>query len=287
MVYRLAQDAPARYQWEANSAPSQSWNCGPTCVTRIACYYRDTWLGIEATRKLVASPMTATNAWQQAEMLRKRGVPCSAREINSLDEAHGLVGGGRRPILIGVQMLRVPASVRGHNFLGWHAIVLVVSVVRGGLRGFLVNDPNFNPPGVAYGTDPARGLRFYSDAVLQGAWIANSPRYCVVPNAPKVVAAPSPPPPSVATMEAWQVPLRYRPVSGTAVIKNGKGFRTKASTSQPFVGIFHANTPLRLIGRFDDQPSTFDPWYLVDWYRGNGHGQGIITKYDCVSVKEI
>jgi hypothetical protein len=205
LTYANAISAPPRFQWESNSQYSQPWNCGPTSVTRIACFYRDTWYGVEATRKTIvgmgpynvngqqyygAPAQTPTNAWQQADMLTKRGVPASVRQIQSLDEMHGLVDSGRRPIVVGIEMSRVDPIVRGHNFTGWHAVVFVGPAYVNGMKGVYVNDPNFAPEG--YGSDPTRGRRFYSDALLQGAWIANSPRYCVVPDNAKVVA-PAPP----------------------------------------------------------------------------------------------
>lgn len=192
MGYAIAAVSPPRYQWEASSLYSQPYNCGPTSVTKIACFYKDTWFGIEATRKLIAgmgpyhvnqdiyygAPQgTATNAWQQTEMLRKRGVPCDVRQISTLSELHGLIDTGRRPILVGIEMSKVPFEIKGHNFLGWHAVVFLgLAYDRFGNRGVLVNDPNFAP-----GSDDSKGKRFYPDWILQSAWLNNSPRYCVVP----------------------------------------------------------------------------------------------------------
>jgi len=200
LTYANAISAPPRFQWEVNSQYSQSWNCGPTSVTRIACFYRDTWYGIEATRKTIAGmgpynvngeqyygapARTPTNAWQQADMLTKRGVPASVRQIQSLDEMHGLVDSGKRPIVVGIEMSRVDPIVRGHNFTGWHAVVILGPAFVNGMKGVYINDPNFAVSG--WGSDPTRGRRFYSDAVLQGAWIHNTPRYCVVPDKAKYV----------------------------------------------------------------------------------------------------
>jgi len=225
---------------------------------------------------------TATNAWQQADMLRKRGIACSVREINSLAELHGIVDSGRRPTLIGIQMSRVPESVRGHSFTGWHAVVVLGRAVVNGQVGFWINDPNFPPGG------PSR--RFYSDWILQQAWINNSPRYCVVPTYAKVVTAPAPTPTPIPTgvpgMEAWQVALRYRAASGSAVVKAGKPWRTRATVAQTPSGYFKAQTTVRILGYFDATGS-YDRWYLVDFqvsatnYRRQ---QGIITGVDCVSV---
>lgn len=168
MVYTDASLSPARYQWEENSAPSKSTNCGPACVTKIAQFYKDTWYGIEATRRLVADPEVPTTAAQQREMLIKRGVPASVRSVSTLKELHGLVDVGRRPSIIGVQMSRVPPNFRDHPFLGMHALCVLAGGTRDGVRGFWINDPNFSPPG-GIRPDPDNGRKWYPDWVLQAA----------------------------------------------------------------------------------------------------------------------
>lgn len=202
MTYAIALQAPNRQQWEPSSQYSQSWNCGPTCVSFIAGFYRDSHPAIEYNRRLIAgmgpyygvgatpgSPTygcparTPTNAQQQSDMLTKRGVPNTARQIDGVAQLHGLVDSGRRPTLIGIEMSRVPASVRGHSFTGWHAVVAIAGATVGGVRGFWVMDPNF-PAGAS------ESRRFYSDAVMQSAWANNTPRWCVVPNDAKPTAAP-------------------------------------------------------------------------------------------------
>ena len=184
MTYTSALQAPKRFQWELSSAPSKAENCGPTCITFIAGFYKDRWYGIEATRLLVTGSGTPTNAWQQAAMLEARGVPASVREITSTAEMHGLVDSGRRPIVIGVEMSRVPDVFRDHPFLGWHAITLMGRAVVDGTVGFWVNDPNFSPPG-GIRPDPDRGMKFYPDWVIASAYISNSPRFAIVPDSAK------------------------------------------------------------------------------------------------------
>jgi len=191
MTYTSALTSPHRFQWEANSEPSKAENCGPTCVTKIAQFYRDTYYHIEVTRRLVTACCIPTNAWQQAQMLTKRGVPASVKEINSVAELHALVDSGRRPVVIGVQMSRVPAWCRDHPFLGWHAVtILGRAVMSDGSVGFWVNDPNFSPAG-GIRPDPDRGRKFYPDWVISSAFIANSPRFSVVPTYAKKLPAPS------------------------------------------------------------------------------------------------
>jgi hypothetical protein len=96
-------------------------------------------------------------------------------------ELHGLVDSGRRPTIVGIEMSRVPAAVRGHSFTGWHAVVVITGTYRNGQRGFWISDPNF-----AAGSPSSR--RFYPDTLMQSAWANNVPRWCVVPNAAKPTA---------------------------------------------------------------------------------------------------
>ncbi|MBA2237547.1 MAG: hypothetical protein H0W24_02430 [Lysobacter sp.] len=160
-------------------------------MTKIASFYKDTFFYIETTRRLVTACCTPTTAWQQRDMLIKRGVPASVREISSVAEMHGLVDSGRRPIIIGVLMSKVPSMYRDHPFLGWHALCVLKGDYYNGTRGFWINDPNFSPAG-GIRPDPDRGRKWYPDWVIQNAYINNSPRYSVVPNSAKAVTAPAP-----------------------------------------------------------------------------------------------
>lgn len=197
MTYTNALQAPKRQQWETSSMYSQSWNCGPTCVAFISGFYKDNYPAIEYNRRMIsgmgpyygvgATPgsatygcpaRTPTNAQQQRDMLIARGVPSTARSIDGIAQLHGLVDSGRRPTLIGIEMIRVPPSIRGHSFTGWHAVVVVSGAYQNGTRGFWINDPNF-----AAGSPSTR--RFYSDSIMQSAWANNTPRWCVVPDKAK------------------------------------------------------------------------------------------------------
>lgn len=179
-----ATQSTKRFQWEDNSRSSQSWNCGPTCVTFIASYYRGTFYGIEKTRLLIAPPQTATSCVQQRDMLIARGVPSAFKQIDTLAEMHQLVDSGRRPIIVGILMSRVPSNYRDHPFLGWHAVTVMSGATNNGVRGFWVNDPNFSPAG-GIRPDPDRGQKWYPDWVMQAAFMNNSPRWSVIPNSPK------------------------------------------------------------------------------------------------------
>ncbi len=181
-----ATQATKRYQWEDNSKYSQSWNCGPTCATMIASYYKGVYYGIEATRRLVAPPQTATSVTQQRDMLIKRGVPSTVVQIDSLAELHSITDSGRRPMILGIQMSRVPANYRDHPFLGWHAVTIISGATNNGVRGFWINDPNFSPIG-GIRPDPDRGMKWYPDWVMQSAVINNTQRWGVAPNSAKAL----------------------------------------------------------------------------------------------------
>jgi hypothetical protein len=86
-------------------------------------------------------------------------------------------------------------------------------------------------------------------------------------------------PTTAPSMETWQVELRYRPASGTVQVRAGKPWRRKATVAQTPDGYFKLATKVRVLGRFD-LTGSYDTWYLVDWYRGNGNGQGIVTSVD-------
>lgn len=176
-----------RYQWETNSAPSQSNNCGPTCAAAIAGFYNNNTPGIEATRRLVVGPYTPTTYVQQRDMLIRRGVPAAIYNITSLGQLRSFVSGGQRPVTLFLNMGRIPASVRGHSFTGWHAVVCRGWGYHNGQRGFWINDPNFSPPG-GVRPDPTGGNRFYSDSVLQYAFVSNSQHYALIPTNPKQTA---------------------------------------------------------------------------------------------------
>lgn len=189
MVYTSAITSPARYQFESNSAPNQAYNCGPTVATAIAQFYRDQWYGIEATRNLAtAADYRGTSATEQGVMLAKRGVPNTVRYLNSVAELHAVTDSGRRPVLLGILMGRVPYQYRDHSFTGWHAVMIRGGGYLNGVRGFWIMDPNFNPPGSTYSLDPDRGKKWYPDWVMQTAWANVTPRWAVVPNAAKVIA---------------------------------------------------------------------------------------------------
>lgn len=179
-----------RFQWEGSSgtfACSQSVNCGPTGSTQQCDYKRQPpggKFGIEDTRtRAGVARCRPTNAWEQVAMLEARGIPAKVVEIDSMDQLDALLGDDdRRPVGIGVQMSRMTAATRGHDFLGWHRITILAKRkrLRNGKRrrGYIYTDPNFNSQ---YRPDPRKGHRWISRHELRYAFIENSPRYAIVP----------------------------------------------------------------------------------------------------------
>ena len=168
-------DTPVHLQWDPSSrlpypdpgsAPN---NCGPTTVVNIAHFYRDASFSIYDTRRLVVADWRrGTSVNEQAEMLRKRGVPCFIAQP-SLFAIHNYIGSGRRPILLGLDYSKVPYSIAGHNFRGKHAVEILETEWKnyGRSRGVLLRDPNFNR---TYRQDPTGGQRWYPDWVIDAAF---------------------------------------------------------------------------------------------------------------------
>jgi hypothetical protein len=88
------------------------------------------------------------------------------------------VARGRRPLVLGLFMEKVPYLVAGHNFRGWHAVEVLG---LHGSDGVLVRDPNFNR---TYRTDPTDGKRPYPNWDITAA-ITNVGGWGLIPLEPK------------------------------------------------------------------------------------------------------
>lgn len=185
MTYAHIDQVPRRSQWEQNSWPNQPYNCGPTSISFIADFYRDATFGIEETRNLATlRDGDGTSAEEQAIMLARRGVPCHVEQPTMATLKSHL---NTRPVVIGMLMSSIPAIVRGHTFLGVHAVVGRRNAVQSGVSGVIVMDPNF---GYGHTPDATNGFRFYPDADIARARLVNGIwRRTVVPNSPKAVGA--------------------------------------------------------------------------------------------------
>lgn len=284
-----ASHSPGRFQWENSSGnpwASQSNNCGPTSVTKIADFYNDTLFGIEQTRYLATGCCQPTTCSQQSVMMAKRGVPNRAMYFNTLGEIDAMVGwDGRRPILIGMLMSRVPYGIKDHPFDGWHAVAVLKQAERNGVSGYLINDPNFSPAG-GYRPDPDHGVKFYPRWALDYAFIQNAPRWGVAPYNPKEIVVPSH---RILGDPMDQRKLFVDELGKEIVIKGGKpvraGFlvkdRTLRITSQP--------TRKNLVGRIvtADLPQDekqFGPVFVVNMAVRNGKSRhGYVKGIDIVT----
>jgi hypothetical protein len=294
VVYTSALTSPPRFQWEKSSSPSQSTNCGPTCVTKIADLYNDAYLGIETTRGLVTDCCHPTTYQQQADMLTKRGVPASLVNISSLSQLTSIVRGGKRPCILAVHMSRVPAAVRGHNFTGWHAIVCLEHGWVNGVEGYWMNDPNFSPPGGPR-PDPAKGRRWYPASVVQSAFLNNDQHWAIVPDKAKYIPPPPPPPLKEPTADDLAdgdpYPMRVRRITSdndrfeVLTVRAGKPVRrgrlvtNKVWDVVPRDAVFYAFARIPKADMPSDEQKYGD--VLVGlWYHVNGDHLGYVKEVD-------
>lgn len=218
-------------------------------------------------------------------MLTARGVPATAVWIDSLAQMDELLAGGTRPIIIGVEMIRVPSWVRDHPFLGWHAIcVMSRARLSDGTEGYWVMDPNFSPPG-GNRPDPDNGKKFYSRSVMQYAYIENWIRWSVVPNRRKQVFINTTVEGDPETMGVRFVPEWNR----KATLKAYKPIRSGVSIKSPVIKRFSSNHTVKLIGRIrkEDMVSAerdYGPVWVVAVYRSdNKYSLGYVMHIDLVT----
>jgi len=178
-------------------------------------------------------------------MLSARGVPASPVWIDHLSQMDEIIGTeGTRPITIGVLMSRVPPSVRDHDFLGWHAIAVLAKATRDGVKGYLVNDPNFSPIG-GYRPDPDKGVKFYPEKVMIYAFLQNSPRWAIVPKNEKKTVPDNPP-----IYATGDPKMKFADELGHSVyVKAFKPMRAGATVSSRIVIREKEARKVRLLGR--------------------------------------
>jgi hypothetical protein len=189
-------------------------------------------------------------------------------------------------------MSRVPASVRGHDFKFWHAIVCRQGGTHNGVRGFWMNDPNFSAPG-GYRTDPTGGKRFYSDAVIQSAFLDYYQHWAIAPNAAKYIPPPPPPPAQKLLADGDPYPMRYRRISPdndrfqVLQVRAGKPVRAGATTASSTYTTVSKNTPFSSFGYIPkaDLPLAEQKYgnvYIGSWYHVNGDHLGYLKQVDAI-----
>jgi hypothetical protein len=180
----------------------------------MAQFYTDRWYGIYLTRRLgtTNNSQTFTSIGQQQTMLRRRGVACHMERL-SIPQIQSRVGTGRWPIMVGLDMSKVPLGIAGHPFRGSHAILLRATATVKGVPGFLVADPNFSKR--THRLDPTNGRRFYPSWVIQVAYY-NAGKWALVPDKAKVIATL----PDTA-LETEVDPVRHIPIALAKVSPGG------------------------------------------------------------------
>ena len=197
MAYTDATQPGPRYQWEPwdSKYPNGSVNCNAASTSYILDFYRDVIHNINTVRRNAGARDldTMSSAQAKAAMIQN-GILAYTAQL-SFASLKYLLSGGRRPILVGLWMARVPASTRGHVFTGMHGIVAMTNGWQNGVSGIWVMDPNFSP--WTGRDDPTHGKRFYPDTVFAWAmydYNLKKTSWSVVPAFPKFVAAPKPTP---------------------------------------------------------------------------------------------
>lgn len=288
MVYKDAADCPGRFQWDETSGSffaSQSNNCGPTSVTKIADFYKDTRFSIENTRRSSVGCCVPTTCSQQALMLSRRNVPAKAMWIDNKFQLDDLIGwSGRRPIVIGIQMSRVPTYIKDHPFDGWHAVTVMKRVERNGVKGYLVNDPNFSPPG-GYRPDPDHGKKFYPEWAMDYAYLQNYIRWSVVPLNAKYIPSTD----HYAEGDPAEMgKLFVNEIGHEVTIKAFKPIRDGYTTKDKVLKRTGSRATHRVIGKIpkhsvSDYEQQFGAVWLIETFAGNGMTRiGYVKSIDLV-----
>jgi hypothetical protein len=192
MAYLRATDPPPRFQWERwdSEPPNGAVNCNPSSAAFILGFYKDYVPSINGLRRLAGVPdyqTVSTTAIILAWSLR--GLP-SYRARLTIAQLTSLVSSGRRPVLVGLWMGRIPYAQRGYSFTGMHGVAVLANQTRNGVPGKIYMDPNFNPWGGR--PDPYNGKRWLSDSLISYAMHErvdpSRVSYSVVPTNAKVIS---------------------------------------------------------------------------------------------------
>jgi len=179
MTYTNPLQVPPTFQSRPDSAPSKSFNCGPSSVTHIARYYRDRDFGIYATRRLaVSNDRRGTLPSERAAMLTKRGVKCKADHIGG-SQLLTLVR--TRPVSVAMDMSKIPYPYRRYGFSGMHELVAVATRSTSSVAEIGFMDPNYGWPDGKTGYLPRTIWMPYK------VWFPAFTGWAVIPDAAKVI----------------------------------------------------------------------------------------------------
>lgn len=166
-------------QYDADSAPNQNVNCGPTTVTNVAKYHVGRDFPINETRRLATTVNgTGTSISQIKTMLDKRGIPSDVTHLDYVGLKKRL--DGTRTFDVAVLMAKIPLAIRRRAFAGTHSLEALCNAVVGGVSGVYVNNPDFRAP--------ASGRTFIPDQYLKAAFDALG-GWAVIPSKPRVVTS--------------------------------------------------------------------------------------------------
>lgn len=181
--YTSPLQSESELQYDPDSSPNFTVNCGPSSIEKIGNFYKDlATFGIEKTRDLGTNRNgTGTNLTEQKRMLERRGIPSEALQLTPA-QIHDKLKSGRRPIVLWLHMKYIPQSVKGSTFDGRHAVTALANGVVNGEKGIWVNEPNQHRERAGY-----KKSRFYPDKF----WVPASSaidRWAVVPTKDKAIA---------------------------------------------------------------------------------------------------
>jgi hypothetical protein len=169
----------ANSQYDADSAPNQNYNCGPTTVTNIVRFHRDRDFRINDTRRLATSRnYTGTTTSERRTMAERRGVPAEVRHLTAA-QVKSLLN-GRRAIDLALLMGKIPLSIRKRPFAGSHSVLGIERAVKDGVTGIIVYNPDYHRDR----DQPSR--YFYPDKYWVPAFTALG-GWAVVPENQKVI----------------------------------------------------------------------------------------------------
>jgi hypothetical protein len=171
-------------QYDADSAPNQNYNCGPTTVTNVLQFMVDRDYPINDTRRLATTAnYCGTNMSQRKTMFDKRGVPASVQHYSHAQVKARL--NGHCAFDLALMMGEIPLVIRKRPFAGAHSVEAVAQgyaiCPQHGVKepGIWVNNPDYNR-----GHQPYR--YFYPDHAWQPAYDKLG-GWCVVPDKDKVI----------------------------------------------------------------------------------------------------
>lgn len=166
-------------QYDADSAPNQNVNCGPTTVTNSLKFHLRKDFAINATRRLATSSNgVGTTISQRKTMFDKRGVPADVHKLSYSAMKARL--DGTRTFDIALLMSLIPITIRRRPFPGSHSVEALTAGVVSGVPGIYVNNPDF------HADRDQKSRTFIPDRYLKPAFDALG-GYAVIPRKARVM----------------------------------------------------------------------------------------------------